>query len=176
MNTLTELSFRHNLIKLYVDVVTTLTGVENMVKSRLRAETKMKDRVRIAGPELKAGMSEAKDPLEVISQDIANKEKKLMAGVNEGIAKGHYKQGIEKARARNSWKLSQDRASRHYEERADDMVKNAMETYDIRAQAIENAKGKVKDMPTTTRDQRIAKSNAYLKAVSEEMDKAFGRK
>jgi hypothetical protein len=147
-----------------------------MVKSRARAEAKMRNRVSTAGGELKAGMGEAPDPLDVISADMANKEKKLVAGVQEGVSKGYYKQGILKAKERNSWKTSADRAGRHYEERADDMVKNAMSTYDIRGQAIEAAKAKVRDMPTTTRDQRIAKGNAYLKAVAEEMDKAFGRK
>ena len=147
-----------------------------MVKSRARAEKKMLDRVRTAGSELKAGMSEAKDPLDVIQADIANKENKLIAGVQEGIKRGSYRQGIARAKERNSWKNSQDRAGRHYEERADDMVKNAMEDYDSRAGAIERAKAKVATMPTTTRQQRIAKGTAYLQAVSEEMDKVYGRK
>jgi len=147
-----------------------------MVKSRARAEKKMLDRVRTAGTELKAGMSEAKDPLDVISGDIANKEAKLMAGVAEGVKRGNYRQGIEKAKARGSWKNSQDRAGRHYEERADDMVKNAMEDYDSRAAAIDRAKATIANMPTTTRAQRIARGTAYLNAISIEMDKVYGRK
>lgn len=147
-----------------------------MVKSRARAENKMRDRVRVAGPELQAGMGEAPDPLDIISADIANKEKALAAGVQEAVRTGSYRAGIAKAKTRNSWKNSAVRAGSHYQERADDMVKNAMESYDSRAQAIEAAKAKVKGMPRTTRDQRIAYSAAYLKAVGEEMDKVFGRK
>jgi len=56
------------------------------------------------------------------------------------------------------------------------MVANAMEDYDARAAAIDRALAKVASMPKTTRDQRIAYSAAYQKALGEEMDKLYGRR
>jgi hypothetical protein len=56
------------------------------------------------------------------------------------------------------------------------MVDNAMSSYNARAQAIAKAQAAVKDMPTTTRQQRIAKSAKYQEVVGAEFDKVFGRK
>jgi hypothetical protein len=136
----------------------------------------MQDRIATGGKYLQAGMAEATDPLDVISKDASGYAKKLQAGVNESVRTGAYEAGIAKAKARNSWKGSQTRAGAHFEERATDMVNNAMSNYDARAAAIKKAQDAVAAMPTTTRDQRIAKSAAYQKAVGIEMDKVFGRK
>lgn len=147
-----------------------------MVKSKAAVERKMRERVSSAGQYLKEGMDEAPDPVDVLLSDVAGNEKKLVDGVAEAIRRGKYKAGLETAKARGSWNKSKDRAAAHYEERAEDMVAHSMEGYDERAQCIETAKASVKNMPTTTRDQRIAKGAAYAKAMGACMDRVKGLK
>ena len=147
-----------------------------MVKSKAATERKMRERVSTAGTYLKEGMAEAPDPVDVLLSDVAGNEKKLVDGVAEAVRRGKYKAGLETAKARGSWKNSQDRAGAHYEERAEDMVKHSMEGYDERANCIESAKDSTKSMPTTTRDQRIAKGAAFAKAMGTCMDRVKGLK
>lgn len=147
-----------------------------MVKTRAEVEDKMRDRVSTAGKYLKAGMDAAEDPVDKLLKDPDKYQKKLIDGVAEAARRGNYKAGLLRAKERNSWQESKGRAASHYEERADDMVTNAMISYDARASAIERAKAATDDMPTTTRAQRIAKSAKYQTVVGEEFDKVFGRK
>lgn len=147
-----------------------------MVKTLAEVAEKMKERVATGGKYLRQGMAGAEDPLDVISRDPTGFAKKLQAGVTEAVRTGSYEAGIKKAKAANSWQNSKDRAGAHFEERAADMVTNSMKDYEARARAIEAAQKAVANMPTTTRDQRIAKSAAYQKAVGQEMDKVYGRK
>jgi len=147
-----------------------------MVKSKARAERKMLDRVRTAGTELVAGMEEGPDPVDIALKNVAEHQKKMIDGLAEAARRGKIESGLKKAKARGSWKNAIEKAGRHYEESADQMVANTMEGYDERASAIERAKAAVANMPTTTRDQRIAKSAAYQKAVGIEFDKIYGRK
>ncbi len=147
-----------------------------MVKSRAQVEAKMKDRVGTAGTYLKQGMQSAEDPTDVLLKDPEKYGQKMLAGLQDAVKRGNYRVGLERAKQRGSWKGSQDRAASHFEERKEDMVKNAMDSYDQRATAIEAAKKRVAEMSTATRDQRIAKAAAYAKAVGEEMDKVFGRR
>lgn len=136
----------------------------------------MQDRVRTAGSELKAGMMEAPDPIEIALKNPAEHAKKMADGLIEAIRRGKVEAGLKKAKSRNAWKNSIERAAQHYEASADRMVANALEDYDARIAAIERALAKVANMPRTTRDQRIAYSAAYQKALGEEMDKLYGRK
>ena len=147
-----------------------------MVKRKERAERKMLDRVRTAGTELVAGMEEGEDPIDIALKDIPGHQKKMLDGLSEAIRRGKVESGLKKAKGRNAWKGAIEKAGRHYEESADVMVERTMEGYDERASAIERAKSRVDTMATTTRDQRIAKSAAYQKAVGEEFDKLYGRK
>ncbi len=147
-----------------------------MVKSKAAVERKMRDRVSTAGTYLREGMAEAPDPVDILLADVPGNEKKLVDGVAEAVRRGKYKSGLESAKARGSWKNSHERAGRHYEERADDMVKNSMEGYDDRANCIESAKKSTANLPVTTRDQRIAKGAAYAKAMGACMDKVRGLK
>lgn len=147
-----------------------------MVKSKADVEAKMKDRVSTAGTYLKKGMAAAPNPVDVLLKDPEAAAKRMQDGLADAVRRGSYRVGLERAKQRGSWEKSQDRAGSHFEERKDDMVKNAMDSYDQRAAAIAAAKAKTDSMPVATRDQRIAKSQAYLKAVGEEMDKVFGRK
>ena len=146
-----------------------------MVKSKERAAAKMERGVRAAGPEIKAGMADAIDPLDILTSDTKKYGDRMLAGSAEAVRTGKWKQGLEKAKAGGKWKGSIDRASAHYVERAADMVENSMEDYDSRAQCIERAQAIVKDMPTTTRDERIAKSAEYQRVVGKEYDKLYGR-
>ena len=147
-----------------------------MVKTRAEVEEKMKDRVGTAGKYLKQGMDGAEDPIDVLLKDPAAAQKKLLDGQVEAAKRGSWEAGLRRAKDRNAWQNSKDRAAAHYEERTDDMVANAMSSYDARAGAIERAQAAVKDMPTTTRSQRIAKSSKYQEVVGAEFDKVFGRK
>lgn len=147
-----------------------------MVKSQADVEAKMKDRVSTAGTYLQKGMLSAEDPIDVLLKDPVGYAKKLQDGLSDAIKRGNYGIGLQRAKARGSWKGAIPRAGKHFEERADDLVKNAMETYPARAAAIAAAQAKIKAMPSATRDQRIARSTAYQKFVGEEFDKAFGRK
>jgi hypothetical protein len=147
-----------------------------MVKSKADVEAKMKDRVSTAGTYLKKGMASAEDPVAKLLKDPEGNAQKMVAGLQDAVKRGNYKVGLQRAADRNSWKNSQDRAGAHFEERTGDMVKNALDSYDVRAQAIEAAQKEVASMPTATRDQRIAKSAAYQKAVGAKFDAAFGRK
>lgn len=147
-----------------------------MVKSASAVMEKMKDRIATGGKYLKTAMTEAPDPVDVLLKDPDKYARKLADGVNEAIRTGSYAAGLQVAKGRNAWKGAVDRAGRHYEERTDDIVSRAMESYDKRKAAIEAAQAAVKDMPTTTRAQRIAKSAKYQEAVGKAMDAAFGRK
>lgn len=147
-----------------------------MVKSKAAVERKMRDRVATAGTYLKEGMSEAVDPVEVLLRDVAGNEKKLLDGLNEAVRRGKYKSGLEAAKARNSWRKSEDRAAAHYEERADDMVAHSMEGYDARAGCIEKAQKALEAMPKATRAQRIARSSKYQEIMGSCMDSVRGLK
>jgi hypothetical protein len=147
-----------------------------MVKSKSTVEEKMRDRIATAGKYLKLGMSEADDPLDVILKDPEAYAKKLADGIVEAIRRGSYQAGIKKAKERNAWETSHDRAAQHYEERTDDIVQRSMESYDKRADCIEKAKQAIANMPSTTRSQRIARSAKYQEIVGDCMDKAFGRR
>jgi hypothetical protein len=147
-----------------------------MVKSPERVRAKMLDRVRTAGAELKAGMEAAPDPIDIALKDPEAHAKKMVDGLAEAQRRGAIRAGLEKAKKRNAWANAIDKAARHYEDAADDMVDRSMEDYPQRAQAIERAKAAVANMPTVTRDQRIAKGMAYQKAVAQEFDKLYGRK
>lgn len=147
-----------------------------MVKSAAEVREKMADRVGTAGKYLKQGMDAAEDPIEVLLKDPAASQKKLLDGQMEAAKRGSWEAGLRRAQGRNAWQNSKDRAAAHYEERTGDMVDNAMASYDARAAAIERAQNAVKDLPTTTRAQRIAKSAKYQTVVGEEFDKVFGRK
>lgn len=147
-----------------------------MVKSKDMVAAKMRDRVGTAGTYLKSGMNAAPDPIDVLLKDPEGYGKALVAGVQDAMKRGSYKVGLERAKSRNSWKGAVDRAAAHFEERKDDLVNHALESYDVRKSCIEAAQAAVANMPTATRDQRIAKSMAYQKAVGVEFDKAFGRK
>lgn len=136
----------------------------------------MLDRVGSAGKYLKQGMDAAEDPIDVLLKDPEAAQKKLLDGQAEAARRGSYVAGLKKAKGRNAWQNSKERAASHYEERKDDMVDHAMDSYDARAAAIERAQAATKDMPTTTRAQRIAKSAKYQTVVGEEFDKVFGRK
>lgn len=147
-----------------------------MVKTRAEVEEKMRDRVSTAGKYLKQGMDAAEDPIDKLLKDPEKYQKKLLDGQAEAAKRGSYKAGLLKAKERNAWQNSKERAAAHFEERTDDMVTNAMSSYDARAGAIERAKAATDDMPTTTRAQRIAKSAKYQETVGAEFDKVFGRK
>ncbi|MBA7472238.1 hypothetical protein ES707_07560 [subsurface metagenome] len=147
-----------------------------MVKPQADVESKMRDRVSTAGPYLRSGMESADDPIDVLLTDPEGYAEALIAGLRDAVKRGSYKIGLERAKTRGSWKKAIPRAAAHFEERADDLVRNAMESYAVRKTAIEAAQLKIKNMPRATRDQRIARSTAYQKFVGEEFDKAFGRK
>jgi len=147
-----------------------------MVKSRAEVESKMRERVATSGKYLRMGMDAAEDPIDKLLKDAEKYQQKLIAGVQEAAKRGSYKAGLLKAKDRNAWQMSKDRAAAHFEERADDMVANAMTSYDARAAAIAKAQAAVADMPTTTRGQRIAKSAKYQELVGQEFDRVFGRK
>jgi len=150
--------------------------VKKMVKSKEVAERRMRERVSTAGSYLKEGFEEAVDPIEVILRDPDGFAKKLVDGLVEAIRKGKYTVGLKTAKDRDAWKGSSDRAARHYEERADDMVAHAMEGYDERAKCIEEAKKAIEKMPSATRAQRIARSAKYQEVMGECMDRVKGLK
>lgn len=147
-----------------------------MVKSKEVAERRMRERVSTAAPYLVEGFDEATDPLDVLLKDPEGYTKAMVAGLTEAIRKGQVKIGWEKAKERNAWKGSKERAGRHYEERVDEMVKHAMEDYDVRAKCIEEAKKGIADMPKATRAQKIARSAKYQELMGACMDRAKGRK
>ena len=126
-----------------------------MAKSRARVAAKMQDRVRTAGTELKAGMLEGADPIDIALKNPAEHAKKMADGLNEAIRRGKVEAGLKKAKNRNAWKSSIERAAQHYEASADRMVANAMEDYDARVAAIDRALAKVANMPRTTRNTRM---------------------
>jgi len=146
------------------------------VKDKSEVEAKMKLRVAGSGQFLKAGMEKADDPIDVALADIDNHTDKMVKGVARAKVDGSIKAGLEKAKDRNAWKKSIDRAASHFEERTEDMVANSLDDYDKRKACIEEAKGKTDDMPKTTRAQSIQKSAAYQTAVGECFDKIYGRK
>lgn len=136
----------------------------------------MKDRVSGAGTYLKEGMEEAPDPLDVIMKDPEGHLKKMEDGLREANRTGKTIQGIKTAQDRDSWKAGIPRAAAHYEERAEDMTKHAMEDYDVRAGCIEKAKDIINKMPKATTAQRIARSSTYQLEMSKCMAAAKGRK
>lgn len=147
-----------------------------MVKSKSAAEAKMRDRVSTAGKYLREGMAEGEDPIEVLMKDPEGYAKKLVENLMEAIRRGSYGVGLKRAKERDAYRKAQDRAGSHFEERTDDMVAHAMESYDGRASCIEKAKALVKGMPTKTRANRIAKSGKYQEEVGKCFDTLFGRK
>ena len=151
-------------------------GVGQMVKSKRFVESKMRQRVSTSGQFLRDGMNEAQDPVDKLLSDVDKYEKKLVDGVQNSIKAGSYRVGLEKAKKRNSWKNSIDKAGRHYEESADMMVDHALEDYDQRAKLIEQAQDAVRDMPTATRAQRIQKSAKYQEIIGKLFDGHYGRK
>lgn len=146
-----------------------------MVKSKARVQQKMAERVRTAGAELKAGMQEAPNPIDVALKDVNAHVKKMQDGLAEAARTGRIGIGLKRAKERGSWEKSFDRAAQNYEAAADRMVENAMEDYDARAAAIQRALDKVKGMPRITTAQKIAYGAAYQQAVHEEFNKLYGR-
>lgn len=146
------------------------------MKSKAAAERKMKERVATAGSFLKEGMTEAVDPLDVLSKDPEGYAKKLQDGLADSIRRGKWQGGIKTAKTRNAYKTSVDRAGAHFEERAEDMVSHAMEDYDVRVKCIEEAKRGIDAMPKASRAQRIARAAKYQELMGVCMDKAKGRK
>ena len=147
-----------------------------MVKSKEIAERRMRERMRIASEALKEGMEEAVDPLEVLLKDPEGFAKKLADGIVEAIRKGKWQLGIKVAKGRDAWKKAIDTAGAHYGDKVDVAVEHAMEDYDVRAKCIEEAKKAIEGMPSTTRDQRIARSAKYQAVMGECMDRAKGLK
>ncbi len=147
-----------------------------MVKPKSSVERKMRDRVSTAGAYLQEGMAEAPDPIAILLKDPAGYGKKMVDGLAESIRRGNLEVGLKRAQKRDSWGKSHERAGRHFEERTDEMVTNALEDYDARASCIEATQKAVETMPTTTRAQRIAKSAAYQTKVAECFDRLYGRK
>lgn len=146
-----------------------------MVKSKARVEQKMRDRVRTAGAELKAGLQDAPNPIDIALKDVNGHVKKMQDGLAEAARTGRIAIGLQRAKKRGSWENSFDRAAQNYEASADRMVANAMEDYDARAQAMQRALEKVKGMPRITTAQRIAYSSALQLAQHEEFNKLYGR-
>ena len=147
-----------------------------MVKSKEIAERRMRERMRIASEALKEGMSEAVDPLEVLLKNPEAFAKKLADGIVEAVRRGKWQLGVKRAKGRDSWKKSIDIAGAHYSDKVDVAVEHAMEDYDIRAKCIEEAKKAIENMPSTTREQRIARSAKYQAVMGECMDRARGLK
>ena len=147
-----------------------------MVKSKSKAEEKMRDRISTAGKYLERGMEDADDPIDILLDDVEGAQKKLIEGLQEAIKRGNYKIGLERAKERDAWKKSKGRAAAHFEERTDDIVERSMETYDSRMQCVEKAQKEISKMPKATRQQRIARSTKYQELVGECYDKLFGRK
>jgi hypothetical protein len=147
-----------------------------MVKSKERARRKMLANVRTAGAELKAGMEEGPDPIDIALKNPAEHAAKMKAGLDESIRRGKLEAGLKKAKQRNAYRTSIDKAAMRYEQSADVMVERSMEGYDERAACQERAAAKVAGMPTMTRDQRLAKGYEYQKAVAIEFDKMRGLK
>ena len=147
-----------------------------MVKSKEEVAAKMTERVSGAGKYMRAGMKSGADPLDVLLKDPAASAAKHIAGVQEAARKGKYEAGLKKAKGRDAWKGSIDRAANHYEERTTEMVARSLEDYDVRAGCIEKAKAVIAKMPGTTRDQNIQRSAAYQKAMGECMDSVKGLK
>lgn len=103
-------------------------------------------------------------------------EKALKAGLDDAIKRGLYRGGITKAKARNAWKTSSERAGDHYEERAEDMTEHAMEDYADRKACIEEAQKAISTMAKATRADRIKRSTKYQEVMGECMDRKKGRK
>lgn len=147
-----------------------------MVKSSEAVREKMKDRITTGGKYLKIGMEEAEDPIKVLLEDPETFAKKLIDGVKAAMERKAYQAGLKTAQERDAWRNAIDRASAHFEERADEIVDRAMESYNARSECIEKAKKAVAGMPSATRTQRIEKSKRYQEIVGECFDKVFGRK
>ena len=147
-----------------------------MAKSKDRVQAKMLRNVASAGAEVRAGMEAADDPIDIALKDVDGHAKKMTDGLKESVRTGKFKSGLEKAKKRGSWKKSIARAAQHFEERAPEMVENAMEDYDERMAATDRALAEVSNMPRTTRAQRIAYGAAYQAAAGKQMDKLYNRK
>lgn len=146
------------------------------VKDADEVRAKMQERAGTAGKYLVSSLNKAESPIDVLLKDPKGNIDKMVKGVQEAQRTGSIEAGLKKAQAAGSWEKAIPRAGAHFEERSTDMVNNAMTDYDKRKVAIENAQKVIADMPSTTRDQRIARSTAYQKAVAVEMDKVYGRK
>jgi len=147
-----------------------------MVKSKEIAERRMRERMAIAGAALMEGMREADDPLGILLKDPEAFAKKLADGIVEAIRKGKWQHGIKIAKDRDAWRGAIDVAGSHYTDKVDIAVKHAMEDYEVRAKCIEEAKKAIANMPSTTREQRIARSARYQTVMGECMDRAKGLK
>ena len=147
-----------------------------MAKTAEQVRAKMEERAATAGKYLRDGMANAPDPIDVLLKNPEQSQQKMLRGVQEAARKGSYIAGLRRAKERNAWGDSLERAGAHYEEAAPRMVDNAMKTYETRMAAIERAKAKVANMPRGTTAERIAYAAAYQKAASEEFASAFGRK
>lgn len=146
------------------------------IKSKKEVEDKMRDRVATAGKYLVQGLERADDPLDVLLADPAKHIDAMIKGLQEAQRTGRIQSGLEKAKDRDAWKKAIPRAGSHFEERTEDMVKNATDDYDDRKKCIEEAIEAIKGMPATTRTQRIARSTKYQQVVGECFDKLYGRK
>lgn len=164
--------------KAYSNISNYSRGEKTMkrIKTKAEVEEKMTDRVSTAGKFLKDAIDKAEDPIDVILSNPDKYIKKLVDGLIQAQKEGKILAGFKKAKKRDAWKNSKDRAGAHYEERTGDMVKNALEDYDARAKVIDEARKAVDDMPTTTRAQRIAKSAKYQDIVGKGFDSLYGRK
>ena len=147
-----------------------------MVKTKEQVAAKMQERVSTAGKYMRQGMESGPDPIDILLKNPEQYGQKLAAGVAESVRRGKYTAGLKTAKNRNAYKGSINRAAAHYEERTADMVANSMESYEWRAACIESAKKATEAMPTTTRDQRIARAAAYSKAMGECCDRQKGLK
>lgn len=146
------------------------------VKSKEEVEAKMRERVSTAGKYLTEALEKAEDPIDVLLKDPEGFAKKLADNLLEAIRTGKFTSGLKKAKERDAWRSATDRAGRHYEERTDDMVNNALASYDARKKCIEEALKAIENMPTRTREDRIKRSAEYQRRVAECFDRVFGRK
>lgn len=147
-----------------------------MVKSKKLFMKKMKVGISKASEYHGDALDEARDPLDVIAEDPDKYAKRQLDGVAEAHRLGKYQSGTKKAKDRDSWRKSKDRAVAHYGERADDMVEHAAEDYDVRKGIMEECDKVIKDMPKATTSQREARGAAYRKCTHEKFAAMKGLK
>lgn len=140
---------------------------QGMAKSWARTKAKMERSLSGAGEEVRAGILEAQDPLDIALSNIEVHEKKMAAGMAEAIRTGKVRKGLEKAKARNAYKASADRAAAHFSERTDDMVKHYGQGYEQRRQIIAQIQDEMRDMPKATYEDRKKRSDYYSKRSHE---------